>query len=63
MLDVRIWALVLFVQSVPYLAATLVSLISASPSLPASLVGPMAEMRSSGAPYGGGADDQSGRRI
>lgn len=63
MLDVRIWALVLFVQSIPYLAAVLVSLISASPSLPASLVGPMSEMRSSGAPYGGGAEGRPGRRI
>ncbi len=63
MLDVRIWTLVLFVQSVPYLSAVLVSLISASPSLPASLVGPMQEMRGSGAPYGGSADDQPTRRT
>jgi len=45
MLDVRIWAAVLLVQSVPYLASLLVSLISALPRLPASLIGPMAEMR------------------
>ena len=63
MLDVRIWTLVLFVQSLPYLSAVLVSLISASPSLPASLVGPMQEMRGSGAPYGGSADDQPTRRT
>lgn len=63
MLDVRIWALVLFVQSVPYLAAMLVSTISASPSLPARLVGPMEEMRSSGAPHGRGTDDEPGRPI
>jgi hypothetical protein len=45
------------------MSAMLVSLISASPSLPASLVGPMAEMRSSGVPYEGGPDEKSGRRI
>ncbi|MEA3273803.1 MAG: glycosyltransferase [Pseudomonadota bacterium] len=50
MLDVRIWALVLFVQSIPYLASLLLSLISAWRWLPARLVGPMAEMRSKGAP-------------
>lgn len=44
MLDVRIWALVLVVQSIPYLASVLVSLISALPRLPASLIGPMAQM-------------------
>ncbi|MCG6941931.1 MAG: glycosyltransferase [Thiohalocapsa sp.] len=45
MLDVRVWAAVLLVQAVPYLASLLVSLISAKPKLPASLVGPLAEMR------------------
>jgi hypothetical protein len=45
MLDVRVWAAVLLVQSVPYLASLLVSLISANPKLPAGLVGPLAEMR------------------
>jgi ABC-type uncharacterized transport system permease subunit len=45
MLDVRIWAAVLVVQSIPYFAAVLVSLISARPDLPASLVGIMPEMR------------------
>jgi cellulose synthase/poly-beta-1,6-N-acetylglucosamine synthase-like glycosyltransferase len=45
MLDVRIWAAVLLVQSVPYLASLLVSLISAMPGLPANLIGPLPEMR------------------
>ncbi len=45
MLDVRVWSGVLLVQSVPYLAAVLVSLISAWPKLPATLVGTMAEIR------------------
>ncbi|MET0091729.1 MAG: glycosyltransferase family 2 protein [Candidatus Thiodiazotropha sp.] len=42
--DARIWSLVLVLQSIPYLAAVLVSLISAFPRLPASIVGPMGEM-------------------
>jgi exo-beta-1,3-glucanase (GH17 family)/cellulose synthase/poly-beta-1,6-N-acetylglucosamine synthase-like glycosyltransferase len=62
MLDVRVWALVLFVQSVPYASAVLVSLISALPSLPASQIGNMVEMRNSGVPYGSGSDAQTGRR-
>jgi len=41
MLDVRIWALMLTMQSVPYAAAGLVSLISAAPRLPSRLVGAM----------------------
>ncbi|MCF7984154.1 MAG: glycosyltransferase [Thiohalocapsa sp.] len=45
MLDVKVWAAVLLVQSVPYLAALLVSLLSAMPRIPASLIGPMGEMR------------------
>jgi len=45
MLDVRVWAAVLLVQSVPYLASLLVSLISAMPRLPARLIGPLPEMR------------------
>jgi exo-beta-1,3-glucanase (GH17 family)/cellulose synthase/poly-beta-1,6-N-acetylglucosamine synthase-like glycosyltransferase len=45
MLDVRVWAAVLLVQSVPYLASVLVSLISAMPRLPARLIGPLGEMR------------------
>jgi len=45
MLDVRVWAAVLLVQSVPYLASLLMSLISAMPRLPARLIGPLAEMR------------------
>ncbi|MGQ9659868.1 MAG: glycosyltransferase [Thermochromatium sp.] len=44
MLDVRIWAAVLAVQSIPYLAAVLVSLTSAWTQLPAALVGPMSDM-------------------
>jgi exo-beta-1,3-glucanase (GH17 family)/cellulose synthase/poly-beta-1,6-N-acetylglucosamine synthase-like glycosyltransferase len=44
-LDLRIWTAVLLVQSIPYWSAVIVSLISARPDLPASLVGPMAEMR------------------
>ena len=47
MLDVRVWAALLLVQSIPYLAAVTVSLISAWPRLPASLVGIMGEVRGS----------------
>jgi exo-beta-1,3-glucanase (GH17 family)/cellulose synthase/poly-beta-1,6-N-acetylglucosamine synthase-like glycosyltransferase len=45
MLDVRVWASVLLVQSVPYLATVLVSLVSASRGWPARLVGAMGEIR------------------
>ncbi len=45
LLDIRVWIAVLAVQSIPYLATVLVSVISARPHLPATLVGPMAEMR------------------
>ncbi|MGB5833877.1 MAG: glycosyltransferase [Thiohalocapsa sp.] len=45
MADVQVWAAVLLVQSVPYAASLIVSLISAMPRLPASLVGPLDEMR------------------
>jgi exo-beta-1,3-glucanase (GH17 family)/cellulose synthase/poly-beta-1,6-N-acetylglucosamine synthase-like glycosyltransferase len=48
MLDVRVWVAVLVVQSIPYLAAVLVSLISAAQTLPARLVGPMPEMTVAG---------------
>ena len=41
MLDLRMWQLVLIVQSTPFLAAILVSFISALPRLPARLIGPM----------------------
>lgn len=41
MWDVRMWRLVLIVQSTPFCAAILVSLISALPQLPAWLIGPM----------------------
>lgn len=44
MLDVRIWAAVLVVQAIPYLASVLVSLASAWQKLPASLVGVMPMM-------------------
>jgi exo-beta-1,3-glucanase (GH17 family)/cellulose synthase/poly-beta-1,6-N-acetylglucosamine synthase-like glycosyltransferase len=39
--DVRIWALMLLVQAVPYAAAGLLSLVSALPRLPGSLLGGM----------------------
>jgi len=45
MLDIRIWAAVLFIQCVPYLAAVTVSIISGMPHLPASLVGIMPPLR------------------
>lgn len=38
-LDVRVWALMLLVQSVPYTAAVLMSLIGAYPRLPAKIMG------------------------
>ena len=44
MLDLRVWVAVLLVQSIPYFAAVVVSLISAAQSLPAQLVGPMQDM-------------------
>jgi len=44
MLDVKVWAAVLVVQAIPYAASLLLSLISAFPKLPASMVGPMGEM-------------------
>jgi exo-beta-1,3-glucanase (GH17 family)/cellulose synthase/poly-beta-1,6-N-acetylglucosamine synthase-like glycosyltransferase len=44
MLDLRVWVAVLIVQSIPYLAAVIVSVISAAHDLPARLVGPMPEM-------------------
>jgi len=44
MLDVRIWATVLLVQSLPYLATVFVSLVSAGRGLPAGLVGAMGEI-------------------
>jgi exo-beta-1,3-glucanase (GH17 family)/cellulose synthase/poly-beta-1,6-N-acetylglucosamine synthase-like glycosyltransferase len=39
MLDLLLWIIVLLVQSIPYLTTLLVSVISASPRLPASLMG------------------------
>ena len=44
MLDLRVWVAVLIVQSIPHLAAVIVSLISAWQRLPASIIGPMPEM-------------------
>ena len=41
MLDVKIWSVMLAMQSIPYAAAVLVSLISAAPRLPGRLVGAM----------------------
>ncbi|MGB8146277.1 MAG: hypothetical protein WCF05_14075, partial [Chromatiaceae bacterium] len=43
-LDLKIWVAVLLVQSIPYFASVLVSLISAMQWLPASLVGVMPAM-------------------
>jgi exo-beta-1,3-glucanase (GH17 family)/cellulose synthase/poly-beta-1,6-N-acetylglucosamine synthase-like glycosyltransferase len=43
-LDIHIWIAVLLVQSIPYLASVVVSLISAMQWLPASLVGVMPAM-------------------
>jgi exo-beta-1,3-glucanase (GH17 family)/cellulose synthase/poly-beta-1,6-N-acetylglucosamine synthase-like glycosyltransferase len=48
MLDIRVWALVLLVQAIPYAAAGLVSLISGMPGLPAGLIGPMQKMSDQG---------------
>lgn len=46
MLDIRIWAVVLLIQAVPYAAAVVVSLISAMPGLPASVIGAMGKLNS-----------------
>lgn len=43
--DVVVWATVLIVQAIPYLAAVLVSLLSSLPRLPARIVGTMPELR------------------
>jgi hypothetical protein len=40
-IDVLMWRVVIGVQSIPFIAAVLVSLISALPSLPANIIGPM----------------------
>lgn len=45
MLDVRVWAAMLGVQAIPYLAAVTVSLVSGLPRLPARLVGVMPPMQ------------------
>ncbi|EIC21371.1 glycosyltransferase [Thiorhodovibrio frisius] len=44
MLDVKVWISVLLVQAIPYLAAVVVSLISAWNRLPAGMIGTMAEI-------------------
>ncbi|HEU5398932.1 MAG TPA: hypothetical protein VFV77_06605, partial [Gammaproteobacteria bacterium] len=44
MRDQGVWAMVLLIQSVPYFAAVLVSLVSAFPDLPASWIGHAADM-------------------
>ncbi len=45
MLDIHVWATVLAIQGIPYLASVLVSLISGMPYLPAKLVGAMAPLK------------------
>ncbi len=44
-LDLHIWVLVLLMQTMPYMAAVLVSLISAFPRLPAKLMGSLSTPR------------------
>jgi hypothetical protein len=39
--DVRLWAAMLLIQSVPYAAAVLLAMVSAAPRLPARLLGPI----------------------
>jgi cellulose synthase/poly-beta-1,6-N-acetylglucosamine synthase-like glycosyltransferase len=48
MLDIHIWVAVLAIQSIPYTAAVVMSLISGLPKLPAKLVGVMAALRGLG---------------
>lgn len=48
MLDIRVWAVMLLVQAIPYAAAGIVSLISAAPRLPGGLVGGMGQLRQTG---------------
>jgi cellulose synthase/poly-beta-1,6-N-acetylglucosamine synthase-like glycosyltransferase len=61
MLDVQVWAAVLLVQSVPYFASLLVSLISAMPQLPARLIGPMQQMRDDASANGDKPDGRAPR--
>lgn len=42
--DARIWSIVLLLQAIPYAAALLLSVISAFPNMPASLVGKMGKL-------------------
>jgi exo-beta-1,3-glucanase (GH17 family)/cellulose synthase/poly-beta-1,6-N-acetylglucosamine synthase-like glycosyltransferase len=44
MLDLKVWVAVLLIQSIPYFAALLVSLVSAFPKLPARYVGRAEDM-------------------
>lgn len=48
MLDIHVWVAVLAIQSIPYAAAVVVSLISGLPKLPAKLVGVMAPLKGLG---------------
>ena len=41
MMDIRVWAIVLGIQGIPYLAALLVAVIGGLPKLPAKLIGAM----------------------
>ena len=43
-IDTRMWAIMLLVQSIPYAAAVVMSLVSALPRLPARLIGSMGEL-------------------
>ncbi|MCB1923926.1 MAG: glycosyltransferase [Gammaproteobacteria bacterium] len=45
MLDIRVWSVMLVVQSIPYAAAVIVSLISAAPRLSGRLVGALRGLR------------------
>lgn len=45
LLDVRVWAFLLLIQAIPYVAAVVLSLISAAPRLPGRLVGQMARLQ------------------
>jgi exo-beta-1,3-glucanase (GH17 family)/cellulose synthase/poly-beta-1,6-N-acetylglucosamine synthase-like glycosyltransferase len=44
LLDTRVWMAVLIVQSIPYAAAVMVSIISGLPSLPARMIGELGEV-------------------
>ena len=44
MSDLGVWVAVLLIQSIPYFAALLLSLVSAFPGLPASIIGSAEDM-------------------